>query len=160
MQRSALCRSRRELSNEYLLAKIGVDTAENEPCKVCPPSAYRSPRWLHLEDDRYPTRNIHEKVARFLDNGFDHFRDNFFFEDGVIKAWTLKVKLRDTPGYLEVQPLVAIYDDFAVEMAALAPGRGVRSGERGRLSLNCWWTVGGLSVNCRWTVGELSVDCR
>ena len=30
MQRSALCRSRRELSNEYLLAKIGVDTAENE----------------------------------------------------------------------------------------------------------------------------------
>ena len=34
MQRSALCRSRRELSNEYLLAKIGVDTAENEPLKV------------------------------------------------------------------------------------------------------------------------------
>ena len=31
VQRSALCRSRRELSNEYLLAKIGVDTAENEP---------------------------------------------------------------------------------------------------------------------------------
>ena len=34
MQRSALCRSRRELSNEYLLAKIGVDTAANEPSKV------------------------------------------------------------------------------------------------------------------------------
>ena len=31
---SALCRSRRELSNEYLLAKIGVDTAENEPLQV------------------------------------------------------------------------------------------------------------------------------
>ena len=44
MQRSELCRSRRELSNEYLLAKIGVDTAENEPCKVCPLSVYRSPR--------------------------------------------------------------------------------------------------------------------
>ena len=29
------CRSRQELSNEYLLAKFGVDTAENEPCKVC-----------------------------------------------------------------------------------------------------------------------------
>ena len=27
-------RSRRELSNEYLLAKIGVDTAENEPLEV------------------------------------------------------------------------------------------------------------------------------
>ena len=34
MQRSALCRSRRELSNEYLLAKIGIDTAENEPLEV------------------------------------------------------------------------------------------------------------------------------
>ena len=32
VQRSALCRSRRELSNEYLLAKFGFDTAENEPC--------------------------------------------------------------------------------------------------------------------------------
>ena len=27
-------RSRQELSNEYLLAKLGVDTAENEPLKV------------------------------------------------------------------------------------------------------------------------------
>ena len=32
-------------SNAYLLAKIVVDTAENEPCKVCPLSVYRSPRW-------------------------------------------------------------------------------------------------------------------
>ena len=31
VQRSALRRSRRELSNAYLLAKFGVDTAENEP---------------------------------------------------------------------------------------------------------------------------------
>ena len=29
-----MCRSRRELSNKYLLAKIGVDTAENEPLEV------------------------------------------------------------------------------------------------------------------------------
>ena len=34
MQRSALCRSRRELSNEYLLDEIGVDTAENELLEV------------------------------------------------------------------------------------------------------------------------------
>ena len=34
VQRSALCRSRRELSNAYLLAKFGCDTAENEPFKV------------------------------------------------------------------------------------------------------------------------------
>ena len=35
MERSALCRSRRELSNAYLLAEFGFDTAENEPLKVC-----------------------------------------------------------------------------------------------------------------------------
>ena len=29
-----MCRSRRELSNEYLLEKIGVDTTENEPLDV------------------------------------------------------------------------------------------------------------------------------
>ena len=34
MQRSALCRSRRELSNAYVLAKFGFDTAENEPLEV------------------------------------------------------------------------------------------------------------------------------
>ena len=43
-----MCRSRRELSNEYLLAKFGFDTAENEPCKACPLSAYRSPRFSLL----------------------------------------------------------------------------------------------------------------
>ena len=36
VQRSVLCRSRRELSSECLLAKVGFDTAENEPFKVCP----------------------------------------------------------------------------------------------------------------------------
>ena len=44
-----MCRSRRELSNEYLLAKFGVDTAENEPCKVCPLSVYRSLLLLLLQ---------------------------------------------------------------------------------------------------------------
>ena len=34
MQRRALCRSLRELSDEYLLDEIGVDTAENEPLEV------------------------------------------------------------------------------------------------------------------------------
>ena len=36
MQRSALCRSRRELLNAYFLAKFRFDAAENEPPKVCP----------------------------------------------------------------------------------------------------------------------------
>ena len=33
VQRSAFCRSRRELSNAYFLAKFRFDTAENEPAK-------------------------------------------------------------------------------------------------------------------------------
>ena len=33
-------RSRRELSNGYLLANFGFGTAENEHCKVCPLSVY------------------------------------------------------------------------------------------------------------------------
>ena len=43
MQRNALCRSRRELSNAYLLAKFGFDTAENEPSKVCRIPRRRTP---------------------------------------------------------------------------------------------------------------------
>ena len=45
-----MCRSRRELSNEYLLAKIGVDTAENEPLKVWRKIQFiihSPPYWLH-----------------------------------------------------------------------------------------------------------------
>ena len=34
VQRCVLCRSRRELSNEFILAQTGVDTAENEPFEV------------------------------------------------------------------------------------------------------------------------------
>ena len=34
VQRSVFYRSRRELSNAYLIAKFGFDTAENEPFKV------------------------------------------------------------------------------------------------------------------------------
>ena len=41
-----MCRSRRELSNAYFLAKFGFDIEENEPCQVCPLSAYRSPRFI------------------------------------------------------------------------------------------------------------------
>ena len=41
-----MCRSRQELSNEYLLAKFGFGTAENEPCKVCPLSVYGLPSRL------------------------------------------------------------------------------------------------------------------
>ena len=41
-----MCRSRRELSNEYLLANSGFDTVANGPFQVCTLSAYRSSRYL------------------------------------------------------------------------------------------------------------------
>ena len=40
MKRSALCTSRRELSNAWIVAKFGCDTEENEAWKVCTLSAY------------------------------------------------------------------------------------------------------------------------
>ena len=47
VQRSAFCRSRRELSHESLVTvgKFGFDTAEDESDKVCRLSVYRSPRY-------------------------------------------------------------------------------------------------------------------
>ena len=65
MQRSALCRSRRELSNEDLLAKFGFDTAENEPCNVCPLSAYRSPRFIMAmrENDHFKHELMNLDIA-------------------------------------------------------------------------------------------------
>ena len=38
------------VSNEYVVAKISVDTAENEPCKNCPLSVYRSLRLIELAE--------------------------------------------------------------------------------------------------------------
>ena len=67
MQRSALCRSRRELSNAYFLAKFGFDTAENEPFQVCPLSAYRSPRFaiaLNVIYDEVAFRPEHSGAKR------------------------------------------------------------------------------------------------
>ena len=42
VQRSASCRSRRELSNAYLLANFGFDTAENSQF------SFRTPRYLQF----------------------------------------------------------------------------------------------------------------
>ena len=66
-----MCRSRRELSNEYLLAKFGFDTtaaaaaAENEPCKVCPLSAYISPRCIYGLQS-YPLKGMENADCRLL----------------------------------------------------------------------------------------------
>ena len=39
------CFSAISFQREFLHAKFGFDRAENEPCKVCPLSAYRFPRY-------------------------------------------------------------------------------------------------------------------
>ena len=41
--KSCTSRSRKMLKNDYLVAKIGFDTAENEPCKVWPASQPLTP---------------------------------------------------------------------------------------------------------------------
>ena len=61
MQRSVKWRSRRELSNAYFLAKIGLDTSENEPCQVC-----RTPRNAAAVTARTspPTPRTRRRAAR------------------------------------------------------------------------------------------------
>ena len=51
-----MCRSRRELSNAYLLAKFGFDTAENEPSKVL----------HHLDRAAEPVPVLHPRVEADL----------------------------------------------------------------------------------------------
>ena len=76
VQRSALCRSWRDLSNEYLLAKIGVDTAENEPPEVwgkiqfiihLPPRPRRVSSAIQADGRRHDGRSakFRQNVARF-----------------------------------------------------------------------------------------------
>ena len=74
MRRSALCRSRREVSNAYLVAIIGFDTEENEPCKVCPLSAYISPR-CHGAATRDKLLSIIEAGCGTLDSFNDLVRN-------------------------------------------------------------------------------------
>ena len=60
------------ISIYYLLAKIGFDTAENEPCKVCPLSAYRSPRFYTLFAGGDPGKPVERKyTGGHLDDGTD-----------------------------------------------------------------------------------------
>ena len=61
-----MCRSRRELSNEYLLSTVGFDTAENEPCKVCPLSAYRSHYYYYYYGSPRSANAVFEKLETDL----------------------------------------------------------------------------------------------
>ena len=55
MQRSALCRSRRELSNAYFLAKVRFDTAEiTRPVKFAASRAGALPALRDVVGDGHP----------------------------------------------------------------------------------------------------------
>ena len=56
--------------NEYLIAKVGFDTGENESCKVCLLSVYRSrPLLLNTDPPRYDT--ILEAAPQLTEQGLD-----------------------------------------------------------------------------------------
>ena len=87
VQRSALCRSRRELSNEYLLAKIGVDTAENEPLEVWGENSIQyslhslvskrcTGTWAHVSPGHDLFLGLRAEIARFPRDR----RDNQLFD--------------------------------------------------------------------------------
>ena len=82
LQRSALCRSRRELSNAYLLAKFGFDTAENELCKVCPTLSVAEPRislqsWRRAQEElvyavSVKAPSLGRRTSRILTSAHQH----------------------------------------------------------------------------------------
>ena len=98
---SALCRSRRELSNAYLLAKFGFDTAdlqflkiirstaaaaENEPCQVFPiePRA-QGPRSAASESPelRESARSSRRSARRCANSGRSPREANLWFRSGL-----------------------------------------------------------------------------
>ena len=122
VQRSALCRSRRELSNEYLLANFGIDTAENEPCKGCKLSAYRSPRssWGRcLQCKHYVSGEVHDlEESRAA-------KSRFRGSNGFVSQWD---NLLRCPTAISVQDPAAIFDGcvpFALRMR-MHPGHFLR----------------------------------
>ena len=65
-------------SNEYFLATFGFDTAENEPCKVCQLSVYRSPRQVPRGPRRSRGYNMLmlEKLNFTVDGYFDNVAES------------------------------------------------------------------------------------
>ena len=106
-----MCRSRRELSNENLLAKIGVDTAENVPLEIwgkikfnmhAPPytGVDRTPSSLHVyagmwaahhmknqngESQKVEKRETHGVKNKFFLNGAFALTENTLAEKRKLK---------------------------------------------------------------------------
>ena len=100
MQRSALCRSRRELSNAYLLAKFGFDTAENEPCKVCPLSVYRLlqiPQVFEYGDELLKQKRAERAKRQRAVEKSQRKRDSFLAARSVAEKGRSTVKAVDLP---------------------------------------------------------------
>ena len=84
-------------SNAYFVAKFGFDTTVSEPCKVCPLSAYRSPRsapptivqptWDHSA----PASKENEVKPPFIRNFFEDETRPQFRE---LNSWIPPKKLR------------------------------------------------------------------
>ena len=99
---STLCASRRELSN-FRLQKFGFDKAENEPCKVCPLSVYRPPRWIHFHQGDAGVRRLFEKISNLLEPG-----GIFVMEPQTWSSYKKKKKLtpqiKATVGSIKLKP--------------------------------------------------------
>ena len=120
-----MCRSRQELSNEYLLAKFGFDTAENEPCKVCPISAYilllllqipqvaqriayqdaGQPAWLDGFQTTFSKDN--QLYHKNLRSYFDRDRDKYDYTECTVKPPIRPIWQIDTPNGEPFRPLIA-----------------------------------------------------
>ena len=62
--------------NEYLLAKFGFDTAENEPCNNCPLSASRSPRYTGIFCETPKMLNLPYEAVRIVETVGGNFVQN------------------------------------------------------------------------------------
>ena len=95
------------LSNKYLLLKFGFDTADNEPCKVCPLSAYRSPRYFGAHESDFSRSALEDALVKVCEAGVDAF---------IIKAthlaWSMGQKI--VRGWQKTCMKAGLHDEIAV----------------------------------------------
>ena len=80
-----MCRSRQELSNVYLLANFGFDTAKNEPCKSLPNSPALAER-----SRRVPGLRLSQSPSTLETIPSERYRDAFTGDDRSVKIKSLE----------------------------------------------------------------------